>query len=129
MAHPNEDLIRSGFEAFATGDLEAIRGLFADDIVWHFPGTSPISGDYHGADEVLGWLGKNFELSGGTLKVEPHDVLANDDHVVALIRVTAQREGKSLDDNSVQVFHVQDGKATEVWLNPMDQQASDDFWS
>jgi hypothetical protein len=29
----------------------------------------------------------------------------------------------------VQVFHITDGKATEVWTYPRDQYASDEFWS
>jgi uncharacterized protein len=129
MAHPNEDLIRSGYDAFGKGDMAALRGLFADDIRWHFPGRNQLAGDYSGIDEVLGWLGRNLELSGGTLRVEPHDILANDEHAVALVRVTARREGRTLDQNSVQLFHVSGGKATEVWITPTDEYASDEFWS
>jgi len=128
MAHPNEELIRGGFDAFGKGDLDTVGELFADDIVWHFPGASQISGDFSGKDAVLQWLGRSFELTGGTLKLELHDVLANDEHAAALTRVTAQREGKSLDDPSIQLFHVKDGKATESWIYPSDQRVSDDFW-
>ncbi len=129
MAHPNEDLMRKGLEAFGKGDMETVQDLFADDIVWHVPGTSQLSGDYKGQGEVLGWLGKNAELSGGTLRTEVHDVLANDEHAVALFTVTAQREGKSLRDNACQVAHVSGGKVTESWIHAGDQQAVDDFWS
>lgn len=129
MAHPNEDLLRKGFEAFAKGDIETVQGLFADDIVWHVGGNNQLSGDYKGKQEVVGWLAKNAELTGGTLKVEPHDILANDEHVVALITATGQREGKSLSDNACQVHHVSGGKVTEVWLHAGDQKAVDDFWS
>jgi uncharacterized protein len=128
MAHPNEELIRQGFDAFAKGDLDTIRDLFADDIAWHFPGRNQMSGDYSGKDEVMQWLGRSFELTGGTLRIELHDVLANDDHVAALTRVTGQRDGKSLNDPSIQLFHVKDGKATESWIYPSDQEVSDDFW-
>jgi uncharacterized protein len=129
MAHQNEDLLRKGFDAFGKGDLDALRGLFADDIVWHVGGNSQLSGDYKGQGEVMGWLGKNAELSGGSLRVEPHDILANDEHGVALITVSAQREGKSLNDNAVQVVHISGGRITESWLHPGDQQAVDEFWS
>jgi ketosteroid isomerase-like protein len=128
MAHPNEDLVRRGFEAFATGDMDALRELFAEDIVWHFPGHSQVSGDFAGRDEVLQWLARSFELTGGTLRIELHDVLAGEDHVAALTRVTAQREGRSLDDPSIQLLHVKNGKATESWIYPSDQQVSDEFW-
>jgi ketosteroid isomerase-like protein len=129
MAHPNEDLLRKGFDAFGKGDMDTLRELFADDVVWHFPGKSQLAGDYRGKEEVLGFLGKSFELSGGTLRLEIHDVLANDEHGTVLTHVTGQREGKSLDDNSVQVFHIRDGKVTESWIHPGDLYAGDDFWS
>lgn len=128
MAHPNEDLLRKGFEAFGKGDLDTVQGLFADDIVWHVPGNSQVSGDYKGQGEVMGWLGKNAELSGGTLRVEVHDILANDEHAVALFTVSAQREGKSLRDNAVQVAHISGGKVTESWTHAGDQQTVDEFW-
>ena len=35
-----------------------------------------------------------------------------------LARATSQREGKTLHENSVQVFHIKDGKVTEQWLHP-----------
>jgi ketosteroid isomerase-like protein len=128
MAHPNEELFRKGLDAFAKGDMDTLQSLFADDIVWHVGGNSQLSGDYKGQGEVMGWLGKNAELSGGTIRVEPHDVLANDEHGVALITVTAQRDGKSLRDNAVQVVHVSGGKVTESWLHAGDQQTVDAFW-
>jgi uncharacterized protein len=54
MAHPNEDLVRRGYEAFNTADVETLRQLFADTTIFHEPGRSPISGDYEGLDQVLG---------------------------------------------------------------------------
>lgn len=130
MAHPNEELLRREFEALGAGDMDGVQALMADDIVWHFPGNSPISGTFTGKDAVMGWLAKNMELSGGTLRVEPHDILGNDEHGVALARVSGQREGKTpLNDPSVQVCHIKDGKITETWVNPQDQAASDEFWS
>ena len=130
MAHPNEDLVREGYAAFGRGDVEALQSqFFAPDIRWHFPGQSPFAGDYSGLAEVLGWLGRSAEASGGTLRVGLHDVIGNDEHVVALVNVRAERDGKTLDDNTVQVFHVRDGKANEVWTYPADVRAEDEFWS
>ena len=129
MAHPNEDLARKGYQAFSTGDMDTLNELFADDVVWHLGGRSPLAGDYRGKDEVFGVLGKFAELSGGTFKLDVHDILANDEHVVALVKATAQRDGKSLDDNGVQVLHVKDGKVTESWFHPGDTYASDEFFS
>jgi ketosteroid isomerase-like protein len=130
MSHPNEDFVREGYAAFARGDMEALqREFFAEDIRWHYPGRSPFGGDYQGLSEVMAWLGRTFEVSGGTIHIELHDVVGNDQHVAGLTRVRAERPGKKLEDNTVQVFHVRDGKVTEVWTSPGDQYASDEFWS
>lgn len=127
--HPNEALIRKGYEAFANGDMDTLRELFADDILWHVGGNARISGDYKGQEEVFELFGQLFELTGGTVKLEVHDVLANDDHVVALVRGTAERNGKTFDQNEVHVMHVADGEVTEFWGFEEDQAAAAEFWS
>jgi uncharacterized protein len=129
MAHPNEDLARQGFAAFARGDMEAVKQFLAEDTRWHFPGRSPLSGDYEGVAEVLGVFGKVFELSGGTFQSELHEVFANDEHIVMLVTDRAEREGRKLHDNVAQVFHVRDGKVTEAWIHHADLYSVDAFWS
>ncbi len=128
MAHPNEELVRNGYGAFLAGDFAALNDLFDDDIVWHSPGRNQLSGDQRGKDEVFTQFAKVFELTGGTFQLEIHDVLANDDHVVVLTRATGDIGDRHLDDRSVQVFHITDGKVTEQWLHPGDQYATDEFW-
>jgi ketosteroid isomerase-like protein len=129
MAHPNEDLLRRGYEAFAGGDLQAVQEFFADDILWHAPGRNPLSGDYKGAQEVLAFLGKTMEMSGGTFGLDVHDLLADDEHGVALVVARGQRQGKSLEDRQVHVMHIQGGKVAEFWAHPGDQYAVDEFWA
>lgn len=128
MAHPNEEIFRKGYTAFQSGDMDALRGLFAPDIVWHTSGKSQLAGDFKGVDEVLGSFMKTMELAGGTFKIELHDVVANDEHVVALATSTGEREGKKLNSNFAHVAHVMDGKITESWIHPEDQYAVDEFW-
>jgi uncharacterized protein len=129
MTHPNEELLRNGYAAFEKGDLDTLRDLFSDGIIWHSPGKGPLAGDYAGIDKVFGLFGKVGELSGGTLRNEMHDVLANDEHAVALLTAHAERDGKTLDDKQAHVFHIRDGKVTEVWLHAGDLYANDEFWS
>ena len=128
MAHPNEDLVRKGYGAFASADMATLDELFADDIVWHSPGRNRLSGDFVGKEAVFGQFAQVAELTGGTFSLEIHDVLANDTHAVALIRAKGERQGRRLDDDSVQVFHIANGKVTEQWLQPGDAYASDEFW-
>jgi ketosteroid isomerase-like protein len=130
MAHPNEERARKGYQAFSSGDMDTLRELIADEIVWHVSGKNPLAGDYRGKDDVFGFFAKTVEMTNGTLRLEVHDVLANDEHVVALLRSTAEREGKTLDSRGTQVLHVNaDGQVTESWLHPEDAYANDEFWS
>jgi uncharacterized protein len=128
MGHANEELLRKGYEAFANGDMEALDALFADDVVWHTPGDNPLSGDYHGKQEVFGLFAKLAELAD-TFEQEIHDVLANDEHGVALIKVRASRGDRTMEQNAVHVWHLADGKVHEYWLFTDDQAAADDFFA
>ena len=130
MTQPNEDMVRAASAAFGRGDLSALQNQFmADNIVWHIAGTGPLAGDYEGAAQVMGVLGKISELSGGTVRPELHDVLVSTDHTVALTTIRAQRAGKQLQLNVVHVIHSANGKATEVWTSSSDPAAAAEFWS
>ena len=130
MAHPNENLVREGFAAFGRGDMDALRKqFFTEDVRYHVAGRSLIAGDYEGTEQVLQFFARLFELTGGTFSIELHDVLANDEHAVALFTIRGERAGKRLNDNSVLTFHVRDGKASEAWSQSTDLHAVDEFFS
>jgi len=130
MAHPNEDLVREAYAAFGRGDMDALRDkFFTQDVRYHVTDRSLLAGDYEGVDQVLQFFARIFEMSGGTFSFELHDVLANDEHAVALVTVRGERAGKQLNDNMVQISHLRDGKAYEVWNQATDQYAQDEFWS
>ncbi len=129
MAHPHEEVVRRGYDAFSRGDMETLRELFTDDAVWHAPGRSPLSGDHRGIEQVLGYFTGTMERSGGNFQVRLHDVLANDDHAVGLHFVVADREGKHLEDQQALIFHFRDGKIAEVWQHLGDAYANDEFWA
>lgn len=122
--HPNADLVRKGYEAFATGDMDTVAALFADDIVWHEAGSGPISGDFAGKDAVFGHFARLAEVTGGTFGQEIHDLLANDEHAVVLVEQSWEQP-HPFRGKSVHVWHVKDGIATEAWLTGQDQAAAD----
>lgn len=100
--HLNAILVRKGYEAFGKGDTATLAELLADEIKWHTPkGNNPLSGDYSGKQEVMGFFGKFAEL-GIRVNFDFHDILANDDHVVVLANARAQREGKTYEGRAVQ---------------------------
>ena len=127
--HPNVELTRQGYEAFAKGDLAALSGLIADDATWHVSGAGQLDGAYHGQNEVFGFFARLAEETGGTFRLDVHDVLANDEHTVALCTLSASRGSKSIEVPVANVGHIRDGRITEFWSATADPQATIDFWA
>jgi hypothetical protein len=84
--HPNRDLIKRAYDAFGRGDIPTVLGILDKQIRWHVPGQSPLSGDFSGHEEVLGFFRKSMELSGGTLRIDVHDIVAGDATVLYFVR-------------------------------------------
>lgn len=124
--HPNVAVIRRTYEAT---DIATLAGFYAEDLVWHWPGTGPLCGDYKGRDAVLSAFARIQELCGGTFRIEVHDVLANDEHGVALTRWTAGRPEKELNVLDTDVYHIRGGKVVEFWSFVGDQVQDAEFWS
>ncbi len=129
MAHPNEELLRKGYEAFSRGDMNTLRDeVFAGDVTFHIPGKNQLAGNHVGKENVFNFLGKVMELSGGSFRIELHDLLASDEHAVALTNGTGQRGSKTANYHSVHVWDVRGGKISELWEHP-EQDKFDEFWS
>jgi uncharacterized protein len=127
--HPNLAIFRSIYTAFTTGDMDTLATFFDEDVFWHSPGEHPLAGTYEGRAATFASFAEEFERSSGTYSVEVHDVLANDEHIVALLRATAEREGKRLDQGHAIVFQMRDGKVHTAWEVWKDQPSVDEFWS
>lgn len=107
--HPNAALARRIDEAFNRGDMQALDGFMADDIVWHEIGRAePRRGK--AALREAGAVAADY-----TIKGKMHDVVANDDHTVVLVEATATRGGKTLTYRTAEIYHIKDGKIAERW--------------
>ena len=63
------------------------------------------------------------------MKLIIHDVVGNDEHVVALLNFSFERDGRTLEGNESWVSHLRDGKITETWVFIWDQEDAEGFWS
>jgi hypothetical protein len=59
--------------------ISAVLEAFDKWITWHMPGHSPLSADYNGHDEVIGFFKHTLALCGGIFAIEDHHVLAEED--------------------------------------------------
>lgn len=125
---PYVSLVRRAYRDFELGDLDLLRVVMSEDVVWHEPGRSPLAGDHRGPEEVLGFLAELKERSGGTFEVEIVDILSEAERAVVIQRETATRNGKRLDELAVVDFEIHHEKITEVTVYHADTYDFDEFW-
>src|SRR5215475_6583224 len=129
MSQSNAVIIRSAYEAFAQGKISAVFAAFDESIAWHVPGHSPLSGDFTGHEQIGGFFQNTMALCGGTFSIDVHNVLTDEDLVVVLATVNAQRSGVSASFPEVHVWRMKNGKAIEFREYQGDEQREDRFWS
>jgi ketosteroid isomerase-like protein len=120
--HPNATAYRRTVEAFRARDLDTLRSLIAEDVVWHVPGRSPMAGEIRGLDALVAWLGRLGEYG---FTIREHDVFGNEEHVCALSYIGAKRPGLDIETRVTSVFHFRDGRQVERWMYPEDPAAWD----
>jgi len=125
----NADLVRRGYAAFSAGDMATMNDLFADDAVWHVPGTNPMSGPKKGRAAILTFFGELMTGTDGTATVTLQDVIGGENHTIGLHHNHAQRNNKVNDQDAVLVFTIQNGRVTEVQEFHADTARSDEFWA
>jgi hypothetical protein len=129
MIPANAAILRKAYDDFAKGDIPAVLEAFDASITWHVPGHSPLSGDYKGHDEVVGFFKHTLALCGGIFAIEVHHVLAEEDLVVALVTIKAERKGLPAAFSEVHVWRLANEKVIEFREFQGDEQAEDRFWS
>ena len=129
MEHPNADVVRAWNDAVAARDLETARSLLHESVVFHIGGSNPVTGDYFGRDQVLNDFFRRLTHVYNRIDVDLHDVLANEDHVVALIDRRMHRGSRTFETHAIGIYHVHGGRISEVWIHETDQPGVDEFAS
>jgi uncharacterized protein len=128
--HPNATRAREGFSRFRAGDVPALLDLFADDAVWHVPGSTALSGAYRGREEIMRLFVGTRELTGGSYRVELLWAVADDARLVAVYRATGERpDGRALDIEQALFVDLRDGLWARIRAQPLDGAAFDQFWA
>ena len=115
--------------AVTRGDVEAFGDiLLSDDVVWHWPGRSSVSGDYRGREAAVGLIRGFHELTQNRLHVESLDILEGREYLMSFTHVTAEQEGRQLDVVMADAMRFgPDGRVAEFWTLSNDQEAVDAF--
>lgn len=107
----NVEIIQAAYEAFADGDIPAVLGMLAEDVVWIEAEGGPYGGTFIGREAVLDNV---FMKLGGEWKgyaAVPHEFIAQGETVVALGEYsgTYKATGKSFKAPFAHVWRFRDG--------------------
>ncbi|GAA3393152.1 nuclear transport factor 2 family protein [Streptomyces roseoviridis] len=127
--HPDAAVVRKGYEAFSTGDMETLRSLMTADCTHHSPGDSRMSGHFKGADNVLGHYGQLMELTGGTFRIETKGIYPDGrGHVMSVHKWHADRGDRGIEMEGGLFFTIVGGKVTDIDECVADIDEADAFW-
>jgi hypothetical protein len=115
--------------AIRAGDRPAAFALFADDVVGHVPGRSPVAGEKRGKAAVVGYLEGAVARAHGDVTVELIDMLVGRENIALIVRERLVDGDRVLDMRRANVYRVQDDRITEVWIYEHDQYAVDAFFT
>lgn len=125
--HPNVQFVIDGHMRLERGDMQAISAMFADDIVWHEFGTSPLAGSFSGIDAVLAYWRDYFDAAGATFNQDITQIMANDDYVTSIVHMTGQKVDRTFDQTAVDIMRMGGGKIVEFWRYYADVEEAHSF--
>lgn len=113
----NADVVRSGWEAFAKGDIDSAVATADDSAEIIVPKSLPWGGTYSGPSgfrEMIGKFMSNFE----EVNPAPQAYLeAGDDHVVVPVEGTAKtKSGNDVSEPSIWLYEVKGGKIARAQI-------------
>lgn len=129
MQHPNALILKKIYDDFAKGDIASILAACDDAMTFQVAGKSKLAGKYTKADFASGFVTKLMELSGGSLMVEVHDILASDRHGVVLATDHLKQKGEPVQMRTVHVWRFEKGRPVAWYEYPRDMYTYDRIWS
>jgi ketosteroid isomerase-like protein len=96
-----QQLARKFLSVLSAPDEDVVRNVAVEDVIWTFPGSSPISGEAHG---VAGVLKRGSLIAGYGVKVEILHAVYGRSGAAMILHNTASRNGRVLDERVVAMF-------------------------
>jgi ketosteroid isomerase-like protein len=110
---------------FNEGKTDAFAAIISDDIEWWAIGASePVVGK----QALIEFMQEN--MGTWNITADLHDVVSNEDHLIALVEARAEKEdGSVLEYRTAEIHHVDDdGRITQRWAFSDDTAAIVEFF-
>ncbi|KRV48489.1 hypothetical protein AQ490_24765 [Wenjunlia vitaminophila] len=118
------------YAAASRGDTATVGRLLHPEARLDVPGTSPVSGVYHGLSGFLRFTSATNAIVPGGAQTEIIDIMDGRRHAAVYGVSRATRTGRPpLTNPTVHLVTVDDARVTAITIFNADQRAVDDFWS
>src|SRR5436190_8881573 len=131
MTTTNQDIINKFFDYYSKRDLEGIKEVMADNVVWYFLGQHKLAGTKNGIKEVVDF----FDTMGGIMSrskptIEKLIVAENDKHLIECQHIkTNLEEGLNIDHHVTVLWTIEDGKIVSGRHFFADPEAVDNYFN
>jgi ketosteroid isomerase-like protein len=128
--HPDCALVRRGYAAFSSGDMQTLASLMTADVIHHVPGSNPLSGHHKGRENVMELYRRLGEETKGTMQVELERVMVDGrGHAMSIHTLRADRGDRGIEIRQGLFFTIVGGKITDIDECTEDIDEEDAFWS
>lgn len=129
MKHPNALLLEKMYADFEKGDLKSMLDACSDSVTFQIAGKSKLAGKYNKTTFATEFATKLMEMSGGTIKIQVHDILASDQHAVVLASDKLTRNGNVVEYRTAHIWRFEGGKPVAWYEYPRDLYQYDSIWT
>ena len=109
-----KEVVQKNYECFTTGDMTTFCTLYAENAIVKVNGIHKLSGTYHGPDNWMSALSQVPQLYD-EFKIELVNIIAEGDHVFAMLHATAVGSGKMTADFG-HFYKIENGKIAEFHI-------------
>lgn len=121
-----KEIVSAFATAFVHDDHAGIVANATPDIVWTIPGASIVSGRAEGTDAVIRLADT---LAQYQLNISVQGITYGVDTVAVRLHDSGEHNGKTLDQDVINVLTIRDGKISSVTANLTDVSAFDTYFS
>jgi ketosteroid isomerase-like protein len=127
--HPHVELVQRAYRAGSEGDIDTVSESCASDFVIYVPGNTWVSGEYTGRDAMRQISRQMRDGTDGTLRWDLRQMFVDGrGHAVSVSRMTAERQGRHLDQLQATLSTIVGGRLSSAELFQEDLDAFDEFW-
>jgi len=127
MTHDNVEMLRRFYAAYEGRDRSALETLLTDDAFAHVTGGG-LAGIYRGRKQAIGFFAAVWDRAPDGFKLALHDVLANDHHGLAIVRVTARRGDDRYSEWETHVHELTNGSSAGLFIYWNDTAPADAYF-